>query len=240
MIDTLHVVWHDLECGGYSADLGLWRALATEAGGPVLDVGAGTGRVALDLARAGHEVVALDRDDVLLGALRARVGSLGVTTVCADARDFDLGRRFALVLAPMQTVQLLEGEAGRDRFLAAAARHLEPGGLLAAALSEQLEPFDARALGGLEPERGEHEGLHLASHPLAVVDEGERVALERLRAVADDAGVRHEDLDVVHLDRLERSVLEAQAAAHGLRAEAPRAIAHTADHVGSTVVLLRA
>ena len=55
-------VWHDVECGGYAADLPLWRELAAREAGPVLDVGAGTGRVALDLARAGHDVTALDRD----------------------------------------------------------------------------------------------------------------------------------------------------------------------------------
>ena len=55
------VVWHDVECGRYAADLPVWRELAAAAGGPVLDVGAGTGRVALDLARHGARVVALDR-----------------------------------------------------------------------------------------------------------------------------------------------------------------------------------
>ena len=53
------VIWHDVECGRYAADLPLWRGLADEASGPVLDVGAGTGRVAIDLARRGHEVTAL-------------------------------------------------------------------------------------------------------------------------------------------------------------------------------------
>ena len=55
------VLWHDIECGSYDLDLPLWRELADREGSPVLDVGAGTGRVALDLARRGHEVVALDR-----------------------------------------------------------------------------------------------------------------------------------------------------------------------------------
>ncbi len=59
------VRWHDLECGGYAIDLELWRELAAQAGGPVLDVGAGTGRVALDLARGG---VAVERDDVVADA----------------------------------------------------------------------------------------------------------------------------------------------------------------------------
>ena len=53
-------IWHDIECGAYTADLPLWEELA--AGGTVLDVGAGTGRVALRLARAGCAVTALDRD----------------------------------------------------------------------------------------------------------------------------------------------------------------------------------
>ena len=48
-----HAIWHDVECGAYEADLELWRELAREAPEGVLDVGAGTGRVALRLARAG-------------------------------------------------------------------------------------------------------------------------------------------------------------------------------------------
>ena len=65
------VVWHDVECGGYDADLAaLARARrATPAG--VLDVGAGTGRVALHLAQAGHDVTALDLDPELLAVARA-------------------------------------------------------------------------------------------------------------------------------------------------------------------------
>ena len=74
MTASAHVVWHDVECGRYDADLTLWIELAREAGGPVLDVGAGTGRVALPLARAGHEVTALDRDAELLAAEAERHG----------------------------------------------------------------------------------------------------------------------------------------------------------------------
>ena len=84
------VAWHDVECGGYRADLPLWRELARAEAGPVLDVGAGTGRVALDLARAGHSVTALDREPELLDAL--------VAARCRHGRR-DRGRRRRRVLA---------------------------------------------------------------------------------------------------------------------------------------------
>ena len=70
-------IWHDLECGSYEADLDCWRTLAADYGGPILDVGAGTGRIALMLAELGHQVTALDLDQSLLAALsqRAPAGS---------------------------------------------------------------------------------------------------------------------------------------------------------------------
>src|SRR4051794_9579772 len=74
----------------------LWRALAAEAGGCVLDVGAGPGGVTLDLAARGVAVVALDADAELLAALEHRGAGLPVRTVDADARRFALDRRFSL------------------------------------------------------------------------------------------------------------------------------------------------
>ena len=126
----MSVIWHDLECGAYDADLDLWRELAERYGSPVLDVGAGTGRVALELARRGHAVTALDRDPGLLEELERRGKGLPVQTAVADAREFELGRRFPLIIVPMQTIQLLQGARGRGQFLRRAARHLESAGAL--------------------------------------------------------------------------------------------------------------
>ena len=84
------VIWHDVENGSYTADLGLWRALAAEVDGPILDLGAGTGRVARDLHAAGHEVHALDSDRELLAALRERAPA--VSTISSDARTFSAER----------------------------------------------------------------------------------------------------------------------------------------------------
>jgi SAM-dependent methyltransferase len=231
------VVWHDLECGGYAEDLGLWRELA--GAGPVLDLGCGTGRVALDLAARGVPVVGLDRDAVLLAALRARAEGLPVETVCADARDFDLGRRFAVVLAPMQTVQLLGGPEGRARFLRCARAHLEPGGLFALALADALEGFDEETATPPLPDAREQDGIVYFSQPVAVKDEGERVAIHRVREIVDRDGARTTGRDIVRLDRLEPAELEAEAATFGLTAEPRRLVAATDEFVGSVVVMLR-
>jgi SAM-dependent methyltransferase len=231
------VVWHDLECGGYAEDLGLWRELA--GAGPVLDLGCGTGRVALDLAARGVPVVGLDRDAVLLAALRARAAGLPVETVCADARDFDLGRRFAVVLAPMQTVQLLGGPEGRARFLRCAGAHLEPGGLFALALADALEGFDEETATPPLPDAREQDGIVYFSQPVAVKDEGERVAIHRVREIVDRDGARTTGRDIVRLDRLEPAELEAEAATFGLTAEPRRLVAATDEFVGSVVVMLR-
>nr|MBA3301962.1 hypothetical protein [Thermoleophilaceae bacterium] len=53
------VLWHDVECAAYTADLGLWEELCS-GDGAVLDIGAGSGRVSLHLARAGCSVTAID------------------------------------------------------------------------------------------------------------------------------------------------------------------------------------
>src|SRR5687767_10004566 len=84
----LDVLWHDLECGSYREDLALWQTLARALGGPVLDVGAGTGRVSLALAAAGVPVVALDAEAPLLAELDRRAAGLPIETVVADAREF--------------------------------------------------------------------------------------------------------------------------------------------------------
>jgi SAM-dependent methyltransferase len=233
------VLWHDLECGGYDLDLPLWRELADREGSPVLDVGAGTGRVALDLARRGHEVVAVDHDPVLLDALADRGAGLAVSVVAADARAFDLGRRFPLVIVPMQTLQLLGGADGRARSLARVREHLTPGGLLAVALADALECFDEEHDQPPRPDLREVGGVVYASRPVRVRDLGDRAAIDRVRQIVAIDGTLTTLDNVVELDRLEPEELEEEAVAFGLRAEPQRRIPQTLEYVGSTVVMLR-
>jgi SAM-dependent methyltransferase len=231
------VVWHDVECGRYTADLALWLELAAREPGPVLDVGAGTGRVALRLARAGHDVIALDRVPELLDALTARAAGLRIATAVADATDFALDRRFGLAIVPMQTIQLLPD---RERFLAAARRHLLPGGLLAVAITAVLEDF-----GDLEgelpaPDVATLADWRFASQPTAVRALPGATRIERVRrAFAPDGSVTEED-DVIDLAVLTTARLEAEGRAAGFTPEPARTIPATDEHVGSEVVLLRA
>ncbi len=234
------VIWHDLECGGYVADLPLWRELARERGGPILDVGAGTGRVALDLARNGHEVTALDRDPVLLDELRRRTGGLPVTTVVADARSFELDVRFPLCLVPMQTLQLLDRD-GRASFLRCARRHLAVDGLLAAALSESLDPYDVADGGPMPlPDMCERDGVVYSSAPTAIRVDDAGFVLERRREAVSPEGDRAVELNSIRLDRVSPAELEREGAAAGLEPLARRHVPATDDYVGSVVVMLGA
>jgi SAM-dependent methyltransferase len=230
-----HVAWHDVECGSYRADLALWDELARRTGGPVLDVGAGTGRVALHLARAGHAVTALDRDPDLLAVLAERAGDLPVATVCADAAGFDAPGRFGLVAVPMQTIQILPGARERAGFFASARRALAPGGLVALAIADALDGFDTDA-DRPEPDVREVDGRRFVSQPTAVRPTADGVRIERLRRLE---GAATAEQDVIVLARVSVASLSAEGAAAGLEPEPPRRVRATAEHVGSEVVLLR-
>jgi SAM-dependent methyltransferase len=233
-------IWHDLECGSYAEDLSFWRQLAAKTGGPVLDVGAGTGRVSLELARAGLDVLALDVEDELLEVLRERTGDLDVRTVVGDARAFWLGEEFALCIVPMQTVQLLGGPDGRQSFLECARTHLGPGAVMAVALAEELECFEIiEGAPGPLPDVTEIDGIVYSSRPVAVRFDGDGFTLERRREIVTSDGRLSVDDNRIHLDELDADTLEDEARAAGLRAVDRVSIAATEDYVATTVVILR-
>lgn len=238
-------IWHDVECASYEADLPLWRELAESAGGPVLDLGCGTGRVALDLAARGHEVTGLDSDRSLTETLatRARERGLRVRAETADARSFALpGQRFALAIAPMQVVQLLGGSRGRRGLLESARAHLEPGGLLAIALADPFEgvPDDELAAPPL-PDVREEGGWVYSSTPVSVRDQAGATAIDRLRQAVSPSGELDESMATIVLDSVPPERLEAEAVDSGAWVvRERRAVPPTTDYVGSAVVMLEA
>ena len=239
------VIWHDVECGGYAGDLALWERLCEERGGPILELGAGTGRLAMHLARRGHDVVAVEVHSPLADALRRRAAEevLPVEVVAADALELDLGRGFPLVLAPMQFVQLFLVPDDRLALLARCRAHLAPGGALAAAivdgvpdgmLGSDADPGDAI------PDVREVDGMVYASVPVSsAVREGVIESERRRQRVSADGEIA-ESRHVDRLAVLERAALAAEAARAGLREVGDEPIAPTELHVGSRAVLFEA
>jgi SAM-dependent methyltransferase len=110
------------------------------AGGTVVEIGAGTGRLALPLARRGVEVLAVDSSPRMLRILRTKAEGLPVHLVVADAAGLVLRTPVSVVLAAFNFVTLLAGRAGQRDFLRCAADALAPDGVL---VVELLVPREA-------------------------------------------------------------------------------------------------
>jgi SAM-dependent methyltransferase len=229
-------IWHDVECAAYSADLRVWEQLADRCGDPVLELGAGTGRLAIHLARHGHRVIGLDYDEELIAAQRERAAGLPITPLLADARGFELPEPVALALAPMQFLQMLADQAERLACLDGMASQLLPGGRVAAAIVEGMpEPEEGEPL---LPDVREVDGWVYSSLPLEAVVGPEHIHVRRLRQRVSPAGELTDTPDEVTICTLTAAALEAEAAEVGLVPIERLHIDATDDHVGSTVVVL--
>jgi SAM-dependent methyltransferase len=123
-------VLYDVE-NRWGLDDDFYLDLARRMGGPVLDLGCGTGRLARAVAKAGIPVTGVDGSTAMLDRARSLSGSLPVEWVEADCRALDLGRRFRLALMTGHAFQLLLTEADQDALLERVAAHLERGGRFA-------------------------------------------------------------------------------------------------------------
>jgi SAM-dependent methyltransferase len=128
---------YDWEYRRRRADVQFYRTLAGERGGPILDIGCGTGRLMLPLLRDGHVVVGLDRAPAMLERAAARTKRLGIAgrrralLLRGDLRALPLGPRFEFAVAAFHTIQHCETDADLLGFFRGAAAALRPGGWLA-------------------------------------------------------------------------------------------------------------
>ena len=109
------------------ADLPWYRALVAAHGDPVLELGAGTGRVALALAKEGVEVVGVELSQAMLAAAHAKAQheSIAVTLALGDLRRFDLGTTFPLVLLTYNTLNHLTTPDDVRRCFETVRRHMD-------------------------------------------------------------------------------------------------------------------
>ncbi len=128
---------YDLDLVEDPGDLDLYLALAARSGGPVLELAAGSGRIAVPLAAAGHAVVAVDRDPAMLARAGARRTAAGAETAArlrlveADVVGLALeeGPGFRLAILALNSLMLFPDRPAQRAAIAALARHLAPGGL---------------------------------------------------------------------------------------------------------------
>lgn len=124
-------------------DVLFWRRLAAEHGGRVLELGCGTGRLLVPLARAGADIVGVDRSEPMLAYARRRLrrarDAPHSSIVRADIRSLPFqAHSFGMVMAPYGMLQSLTREEDLAATLASVARIIEPGGLFGVDLVPDL------------------------------------------------------------------------------------------------------
>ena len=175
-------------------DVDWFRSIASGGSGPILELGCGSGRIAVALARDGHTVVGLDRSRAMLARAAERAAAAGVhlELVQGDLRAFALGRRFGLVIAPFNTF-LMVPPADRGACLSHIRRHLAPEGLVALDVfqpdPERIVGFDGGVVdegSAVDPRNGERVTFFTSSR--ANVDRTTHTL--RADAVGADGAVR--------------------------------------------------
>jgi SAM-dependent methyltransferase len=128
--------FYDLYVGGWLEDLPLYLEYARASSGPLLEIGAGSGRLTIPLARAGFSVTAVDVSPSMLSILESKLAaqpqevSRRVHVVRADCCRLDLGDEFDLVIAPFYTFNYLLSAQDQDDALHHLLSHLRDGGRL--------------------------------------------------------------------------------------------------------------
>ena len=164
-------------------DAAFYRGLAQEAGGRVLDLGCGTGRVLLAIADTGIPCTGLDASPRMLEVFRRRLSNPTLRLVCARMQDFDLGEdRFALIYSAFRAFQHLYTVEDQLACLACVRRHLAPGGRFAFdVFAPRLDRIAAAEEPEAEDARFELEGEEVVRHTAVSRDHATQMMHVRMR-----------------------------------------------------------
>ena len=180
----------------------MYLALGAANPGPVLELAAGSGRIAVALAATGHDVTGVDRDPDMLDrarqawARRQREGSVvaggSLHLIEADILDLDLERQFEVVILALNSLLLLGGDEAKRRALEVMARHLTASGCAVIDVwlptADDLELYDGHVM--LDWIRDDDEaGQKVAKSWSATYDEARNRAIV---TTTFDLGVRPE------------------------------------------------
>ncbi|MEX1294651.1 MAG: class I SAM-dependent methyltransferase [Candidatus Limnocylindrales bacterium] len=161
--------YYDLDLRDVHYDAELYQQLALEGGGPVLELGAGSGRIAVPLALAGHQVLGIDTDEAMLERgqrywedVRGEIEPTRLRLERGDFLDLRTDARFGLVLMAVNTFLVAEDDQARLSILTRMRQSLRPGGIAAVEVgtpdARELERFDGRQQHEwlrVDPETGE-------------------------------------------------------------------------------------
>jgi ubiquinone/menaquinone biosynthesis C-methylase UbiE len=241
--------FYDIEHEGFRPDIPFYLEEAKKAGGPVLELASGTGRVSVELAKAGIETVGLDISKGMLEVARRKTSALDpevqqrLTWIQGDMRGFELGRKFHMIFIPFNSFQMLETRADQEACLACVSRHLEKGSLFVLAIF--APSYDRLVKRSAFTYLGTHElpdGSTLSRTEFAKYDYvNQMISVEWIYDVVDPAGNLKRTLwkfPVRYLWRFEVELLLEKA---GLRIEALYGdyTRREFDHNGSMLFLAR-
>jgi predicted O-methyltransferase YrrM len=238
-------IWQEVEFGAYSADLPVWMELAESAAGPVLELGAGAGRVCIALANRGLPVIALERDPQLAAELtrRAERADTPVEVLVADLASpagLELPAEPALVIGPLHLIQILDG-SHRRALLGRLRDLVSPGAIVAMTLVDESSLLSTgTAASQILPDMREIEGWVYSSEPLWVQVGDDVITVRRIRERVSPEGRMDRSVHDEILHRLSPERLELEAEEAGFAAAGRRIIGAGPNEADSIVVLLEA
>ncbi len=244
-------IWQEVEFGSYDADIPLWRELVRGIDGPVVELGAGAGRVTLAIAGGystdggyqGSEVIAVEQDPVLIAELKPEAERMfrAVRVVAADLKSPEalrLPSTPTLAIGPLHVIQELDG-AARSALLSRLGELMAPGATIALTLVDETTLLSAGTDSAqILPDMRELDGWVYSSEPLWVQVGDEVLTVRRLRERVSPDGRMDRSVHDDVLYRVSPEALELEAKESGLLPAGRRQINSGPNEADSIVVLL--